>query len=52
MAKRKVVRKKVVRKNKNNSIWSETDFDLPKGEIITKYYERDKAFATVTKTLV
>lgn len=47
-----LISKKVVRKNKNNSIWSETDFDLPKGEIITKYYERDKAFATVTETLM
>lgn len=47
-----LISKKVVRKNKNNSIWSETDFDLLKGEIITKYYERDKAFATVTETLV
>lgn len=47
-----LISKKIIRKNKNNSIRSETDFDLLKGEIITKYYEGDKDFATVTETLV
>ncbi len=47
-----LISKKIIRKNKNNSIRSETDFDLLKGEIITKYYEGDNDFATVTETLV
>lgn len=42
----------MLRKNKFNSIRSETNFDFIKGEIITKYYEGDKLFATVTETLI
>ncbi len=48
----KMVKKFVLRKNKFNAIRSETNFDLIKGEIVTKYYEGDKAFATVTETLI
>jgi hypothetical protein len=61
-----LIRKHVTRKNKekiysedknvmksfNPNIRSETDFDLIKGIIVTKYYDGDKAFATVTETLV
>ena len=62
----KMVRKHVTRKNKermysedkeavanyNPNMRSETEFDLIKGEIVTKYYDGEKVFATVTETLV
>ena len=48
----KLIKKFVLRKNKHNAIRSETNFDFIKGEIVTKYYDGDKAFATVTEKLI
>ena len=48
----KLIKKFVLRKNKFNAVRSETNFDFIKGEIVTKYYDGDKAFATVTETLI
>lgn len=48
----KLIKKYVLRKNKFNAMRSETDFDIKKGEIVTKYYDGDKVFATVTETMV
>jgi hypothetical protein len=48
----KLIKKFVLRKNKFNTIRSETNFDFIKGEIVTKYYDGEKAFATVTETLI
>ncbi|BDU51504.1 hypothetical protein [Haliovirga abyssi] len=48
----KLIKKFVLRKNKFNAIRSETNFDIKKGEIITRYYDGDKMFATVTETMV
>ena len=48
----KMIKKFVLRKNKFNAIRSETNFDFIKGEIVTKYYDGEKAFATVTETLI
>ena len=38
----KLIKKFVLRKNKHNAIRSETNFDLIKGEIVTKYYDGDR----------
>ena len=48
----KLIKKFVLRKNRLNAIRSETNFDFIKGEIVTKYYDGEKAFATVTETLI
>jgi hypothetical protein len=48
----KLIKKFVLRKNKFNAVRSETNFDFIKGEIVTKYYDGEKAFATVTETLI
>ena len=48
----KLIKKFVLRKNKHNVMRSETNFDFIKGEIVTKYYDGEKAFATVTETLI
>ena len=48
----KLIKKFVLRKNKFNEVRSETNFDFIKGEIVTKYYDGEKAFATVTETLI
>ena len=48
----KLIKKFVLRKNKYNAMRSETNFDLIKGEIVTKYYDGEKDFATVTETLI
>ena len=48
----KLIKKFVLRKNRLNAIRSETNFDFIKGKIVTKYYDGDKAFATVTETLI
>jgi hypothetical protein len=48
----KLIKKFVLRKNKHNAMRSETNFDFIKGEIVTKYYDGEKDFATVTETLI
>ena len=48
----KLIYKTVERKNKDDGYRSYTTMDLIKGEIITKYYDGEKAFATVTETLI
>ena len=48
----KLIYKTVERKNKDDGYRSYTTMDLIKGEILTKYYDGDKAFATVTETLI
>ena len=48
----KLIKKFVLRKNKHNAMRSETNFDFIKGEIVTKYYDGEKAFATVTEILI
>ena len=48
----KFIKKFVLRNNKHNAMRSETNFDFIKGEIVTKYYDGEKVFATVTETLI